>query len=71
MMSILGVNMCLHEHAETGLSKLHLEMGQILELHEKEYLEYQIKNFVVILNKNQSSLRLSEVLHTVFFLHFK
>ena len=63
--------MCLHEHAETGLSKLHLKMGQILELHEKEYLEYQIKNFVVILNKNQSSLRLSEVLHTVFFLHFK
>lgn len=63
--------MCLHEHAETGLNKLHLEMGQILELHEKEYLEYQIKNFVVILNKNQSSLRLSEVLHTVFFLHFK
>lgn len=54
--------MCLHEHAETGLSKLHLEMGQILELHEKEYLEHQIKNFVVILNKNQSSLRLSEVL---------
>ena len=36
-MSSLGVNMCLHEHAETGLSKLHLEMGQILELHEKEY----------------------------------
>ena len=70
-MSSLGVNMCLHEHAETGLNKLHLEMGQILELHEKEYLEYQIKNFVVILNKNQSSLRLSEVLHTVFFLHFK
>lgn len=29
--------MCLHEYAETGLSKLHLEMGQILELHEKEY----------------------------------
>lgn len=54
--------MCLHEHAETGLNKLHLEMGQILELHEKEYLEHQIKNFVVILNKNQSSLRLSEVL---------
>lgn len=54
--------MCLHEHAETGLSKLHLEMGQILELHEKEYLEHQKKNFVVILNKNQSSLRLSEVL---------
>lgn len=63
--------MCLHEHAETGLSKLHLKMGQILELHEKEYLEHQKKNFVVILNKNQSSLRLSEVLHTVFFLHFK
>lgn len=63
--------MCLHEHAETGLNKLHLEMGQILELHEKEYLEHQKKNFVVILNKNQSSLRLSEVLHTVFFLHFK
>ena len=71
MMSSLGVNMCLHEHAETGLSKLHLEMGQILELHEKEYLEHQIKNFVVILNKNQSSLRLSEVLHAAFFLHFK
>ena len=71
MMSSLRVNMCLHEHAETGLSKLHLKMGQILELHEKEYLEHQKKNFVVILNKNQSSLRLSEVLHTVFFLHFK
>ena len=71
MMSSLGVNMCLHEYAETGLSKLHLEMGKILELHEKEYLEHQKKNFVVILNKNQSSLRLSEVLHTVFFLHFK
>ena len=62
--------MYFHEHAETVLSELHLEMGQILELHEKEYLEHQIKNFVVILHKNQSSLRLSEFLYTAFFCIF-